>query len=58
MSDIQTKYEITYNGAVIEDPENPGQTLLFDTKELAETYITEHELPADECDILALVIIS
>jgi len=56
MTDIQTKYEITYDGGVIEDPENPGQTLLFDTKEDAETYITDHELPPEECDILAIII--
>jgi hypothetical protein len=51
-----TKYEITYNRSVIQDPENPGQTLLFDTKELAQAYITEYELPPDQCDILAIVI--
>jgi hypothetical protein len=56
MSEIKTKYEITYNGGVIEDPENPGQTLFFDSKEDAESYISAHELPPDECDILAVVI--
>jgi hypothetical protein len=56
MPTIQTKYEITYGSGVIQDPDNPGNTLLFDAKSDADLYIENNKLPTEECDILALVI--
>jgi len=43
-NNVPDKYGVWYQDAFVEDPENPGQTLLFDTEELAESYITDHEL--------------
>jgi hypothetical protein len=41
---IPDKYGVWFQDSFVEDPENPDYALLFDTEELAETYITNNEL--------------
>ena len=61
--ETETKFEIAYQedpnvyGVLIEDPDNPGEPLLFNNNAAAEQYIAEHqELDPDKCHIFAIII--
>ena len=56
-NNVADKYAIKHNGSLVMNPEIPTDAILFNTEESAQQGIIALDLPAEECQVVPIVVL-